>query len=506
MNTSRHADDAQHRGSRSLLATATFFGEVVEERFTPAGHVLQIGNSDAMAVPVPEGWPYLARVRWAGNTAKVTDGGGAEHVLGYGDQVTIDAGPVALTLEQVPRYMLRRTGEMQAWGSLAWFTVVYAFTLLTMSGGLAWNMRCQLFPPDLVATAFPECFGGGQTSMVGGRYTAEYLARLLREDYAGSEDGALEPEDRETGERENPSFYLPAGSTGPITEMGGADETASEEIRAPEEAALEDEVHEAELPLVAPEGTGVPIEAAPETSDDDAVAEADDGEDDSTTQPAEDRQGWGVQDWYDSTDEAMEEMEIEYMLRHARERLRIDPEDPDALSILSYYQYLAQDYDAARATYDKFISLYPDESAGYNNKALIYKRKGDYEKEEGLYRVALALRPDDETALNNLAVCLAHQGRTDEALSIMERLETIDPDDPYADLHRAKIYAEMGDDEQALSYLEKALQGMAMLDTLHHIEFRQDIRIDPSFEKLRHSRRFHAILERYYGDDSPLLE
>ena len=75
------------------------------------------------------------------------------------------------------------------------------------------------------------------------------------------------------------------------------------------------------------------------------------------------------------------------------------------------------------------------------------------------------------------------------------------------DIPTSKIYAAMGDDEQAYAYLEKALAGMAGLDdTLHHIEFRQDIRLDPAFAHLRQTRRFHAILTRYYGNDSPLQE
>ena len=88
----------------------------------------------------------------------------------------------------------------------------------------------------------------------------------------------------------------------------------------------------------------------------------------------------------------------------------------------------------------------------------------------------------------------------------MRQLEVLDPGDPYADLHRAKIYAEMRDDERAYEYLEKALEGMKALDTLHHIEFRQDIRVDPSFARLRQSHRFRGILVRYYGKDSPLQE
>jgi tetratricopeptide (TPR) repeat protein len=164
------------------------------------------------------------------------------------------------------------------------------------------------------------------------------------------------------------------------------------------------------------------------------------------------------------------------------------------------------DYEAAKDTYDKYIELYPEDAAGYNNKALIYKRLAEYDTEENLYRVALAMEPNDVTAMNNLAVVLGHQGRYDEALAIMAQLELLDPGDPYADLHRSKIYADMGEDARALEYLDAALRGMQELDTLHHIEFRQDIRVDPSFEALRATKAFRELLWSYYGEDPPLQE
>ena len=118
--------------------------------------------------------------------------------------------------------------------------------------------------------------------------------------------------------------------------------------------------------------------------------------------------------------------------------------------------------------------------------------------------MALAYTPNDVTTLNNLAVCLAHQGRLEEALVILDQLETLDPGDPYAELHRAKVHAERDDKEQVYHYLRKALEGMSQLDTLHHIEFRQDIRLDPSFETMRRDPMFRAILVEYYGKETPL--
>lgn len=158
--------------------------------------------------------------------------------------------------------------------------------------------------------------------------------------------------------------------------------------------------------------------------------------------------------------------------------------------------------ELSQAMYQKYVGLFPEDPAGYNNLALTYKRLGEYDQEESLYREALELDPLDDHVLNNLAVNLAHQGRTEEALEIMDKLQVLTPDDPYADLHRAKIFATMGKRDKAYKYLKKALEGVSGLDTLHHIEFRQDIRIDPAFRTLRHESKFQDLIQKFYGADA----
>lgn len=393
------------------------------------------------------------------------------------------------------------------------FALPFAALLLPLTyeaSGYTWKTGEQYVAED--AGFQKECVppeGGGG----GGAMSAEYLARLLRQDYEGEQQGVIEDRiERPEAERDTKEF-MPAGSVGPATKMGGAEQVASRPVRTiveddlsvPAKSKAEDQAME--------DARGQPMAGATAKDDDsqDGVAdglESVDPEkrDHDAEAPAEEHRGWGFPEWYDERDKAMDDLEISVALRVARHRLAIDPNDGAALSILSYYQYLGQDYDAARKTYDHYIELFPDDPAGYNNKALVYKRQKEYQKEESLYRVALSLEPGDTTAMNNLGVNLAHQRRFDEALAVMRELEQTDPDDAYAELHRAKIHAEMGDDEQALTYLEKALDGMSKLDTLHHIEFRQDIRLDPSFDKLRDTYRFRAILNRYYGKDSPLEE
>ncbi|MBT3219165.1 MAG: tetratricopeptide repeat protein [Proteobacteria bacterium] len=502
------------RVSYALQATVSLFGKEVEEVFVRPGELLEVGPQGRLSMPVPQGSRYFIRVRWHTRTQlSIVDGIGRQYVLELGEEISWEHEGLLLELQLVPRYSLKRTERIPVFGAVALMVAIMAFSLLADQGSLLYKHRCEWFAvnawtyqklkcPILVTVA-----GRGIDSS---QYNSDYLARLLRRDYKGADDGALKLH-KTNIEKQEQSFYLPAGNEGPITDMGGAENTAPEPVRTPpteeEQASAAKKKPEG---LTGPQDVGTPAGEIPEA--DDGVAEVGFSENkayndaQAETPPAEEREGWGLPDWYDVADKAIESLEIDLMLLHARRRLAIDPNDPQALSILSYYQYLATDYTAAERTYNKQIQLFPDDSSGYNNKALIYKRRGQYRIEENLYRQALALVPEDETALNNLAVCLAHQGRFDEALAIMEQLEVIDPGDPYADLHRSKIYAEMEEIDLSLKYLDDALQGMVELDTLHHIEFRQDIRVDPSFDNLRHTYRFKSILVRYYGKDSPVQE
>jgi len=516
--------------SYAVHATARFFDHVVEDTVTPDGAAVILGGTDVMAVPRPAGKPHLAKLTWTDRRmVTVEDGDGRLHLLGPDDLVTLDEGPIRLELRLVRRFRLRRmagmstiAGTMTGLGVL--FIILNALGITTSQVVEVNRVWCdtwvgEVAPPEALPVAsslFRPCQEQGmQAAGIPGNEGpsdrwAEYLERILDEDFAGEEMGVLAEGDRQhgDGQRDDNDIYIPAGDKGPTDRMGGAEETS---LRAQRTPGIP-EKPEPEPPAPEPkrqdrlvnEDVGTPVDLSV-----DAVADAEDPEPveekpEAPEQRTEDREGWGLRDWYDQKDAQRDQQEIDLMKGLANRILAIDPNDPEALSIKAYYEYLSEDYEKATKTYDRFIELYPEDPAGYNNKALIYKRRGQYAEEERLYRVALTLRPDDETALNNLAVNLAHQGRHGEALQIMEQLEVLDPGDPYADLHRAKVHAEMGDEDKALFYLEKALQGMRVLDTLHHIEFRQDIRVDPSFEGLRQTRRFRSLLWRYYGDDSPL--
>jgi tetratricopeptide (TPR) repeat protein len=498
----------------ALLISSSMFGELVDEVSIPSGRGVQVGNSPTVVTPVPKGAPYVCKVRWiSSSTVRVTDGRGDVHLLGPEQEMNIRIGPLDVVLMLNAHAPLLRV-EAWSWkGSLGWLCVVLMVSMLSSQSTILYENRCEWFAINAEMWVALRCPIQTQVTESGGisdDYLAEYMARLLRKDFDGSEEGKFQPQKpRPVQPKLDESFFLPAGSKGPITDFGGAEDVGPEPIRAPpaEEKVASKKAPE-ETP-VTPVESGTPMEETEpaEAPKSDGITDSEEAVDENAEDvPVEEEEGWGIPDWYDASAVRSERFETEYMKAVAKQQLEIDPDSAEALSILAYYQYLAEDFDEAFETYDKYIRLFPDETSGYNNKALVHKRKQEYAEEERLYRVALALQPLDVTAMNNLAVCLAHQGRYEEALSVMQQLEELDPGEPYADLHRAKIYADMGDEATAYRYLEQSLQGMKELDTLHHIEFRQDIRVDPSFRSMRETQRFHALLVRYYGDDAPIQE
>jgi len=483
-----------------LHVVVYFHDEPVEDRvlrFTTETQVL--GAEGVILLPPPHDAGHAALVRWGGpRSVDIEDHTGEVHRVEPGDVVTLSQSNLALQFQLIPQYRLARPPLMGE-GDLGFAVAILAMAVLV----LQLQILAQ-FLTDLAGAApyVPDP-------------SPELIARLLEEDFEGAEIGYIaEPQPREAHEKEVESFYMPSGNKGPKDNAGGGERVDDERVRT-------ENTEEPELPSFQPlqpddprpelaVTDGADIQAPIPGVTDPQNLRANDLQQEEEIEDrevaSEEKEGWGFYDWYDADDARRDAAEIRQEILMSRQRLALDPDDPWALQNLGYYQYLAQDYGSCRRTYERYIELNPEEAAGYNNLALVFKRTGEYGKEEGYYRLALALDDKDDHALNNLAVNLAHQGRYGEALDIMTELETLIPGDAYAELHRSKIYAAMGNDAEAMRYLELALKGMAALDTLHHIEFRQDIRVDPAFEIIRETDAFDELLAQYYGEDAaPLL-
>ncbi len=464
---------------RTAPESVAFWGSLV----IPAVGLLVLARSigeRALEEPVAE----LCGVRRRAGRL-VVQGAEADVAVGA-DAVVLRHGRVDVEARVVRTFGLPRWIAEQS--DIVFPLVMVMVTVIGLQIRLLMLLFVTLFPP-------PEAPGPPEPSI-------EYLTRLLRGDTAGAEQGVVaRVEHKVATETKIDSYYLPAGSAGPLTEPGGARRvgpqarSADPRTQQAEEAAIRIEelgATEALVPHEAPEDPDIDDLADPLASPD--------GEQKEQLESMETRQGFGLTDWYDTEDARRDRNEVERTIELAHELLRLDPDNRYGLSIKSYYQYLAMDLAGAAATYDRLLQLDGTDGATWNNLALIYKRKGEYQKEEELYATSLMMEPNQPNTYINLALCYAHQGRFDEALATMEKVEVDLPDDPYADLHRAKIYALMGKEEESYRFLRKALTMMRKLDTLHNIEFQQDIRVDPAFDTMRETPRFKKLLTKYYGD------
>ena len=467
-----------------LRTTIKLFDTVVEQ------HVSWANPTDWTAVNanVPnETNAPIGRYRWNGavveiqglDTNRKTIGGAADCWTWRNNN------GVEVSLDRIKMQRARR-GTGEAWGDVALLVM-----MLTLMVGIA-----QL------NTIFRMVVGEPVQSVRSLEPSPELIARYLRQEFGGAATGQVAYVDRNQQFREKPLVYLPAGSPGPLDRAGGGTHVSDTlSRRAPTNEATPDQnrtrTPDANKPEIAPRPGQQPLMvAADEPPIDDKI----------TPRASIERfVGWGFHDWLDvaeSTPAADREM-VE-RLRLAQEIMRIDPNDPFALLTVSYYAYLSENHQLCRDLYKRYIELYPDDAAGWNNLALSYKRTGEYDEEEKLYRIALSLEPGNTNTKNNLAVNLAHQGRYGEARDLMGQLNSAPEEVPYAELHRAKIAASEGKNRQAYRHLKKALSLVERLDTFHHIEFRQDIRLDPSFDALRAQSKFRQILRDRYGDDTPL--
>lgn len=459
---------------------------------------VDLGANGGDAVPTPDGLP-LGRVLWAPGRDPVfidhTDGDQRRSMDAHA-RWSWSAGDVHVDVSAQHREHARRL-PTDPLGDMGLVVVALA-----------------LYVGMMQARIFVEVMPG-QTTIGADDYqlSPELIARLLERDLDGEDQALPERADRPEFDRQGPGVYLPAGNDGTMARAGGGANQGPQVVRTPPPeditAPLADQLpQEGEDSLaLQPDPEEQDLEA-PQPSRPEALDLVADSADDHAlaTRPRDPMErfiGWGFRDWFDSAARQDKiDPRVERQLHMARARLRLDPDDYGALQVVGHYAYLAENIELCRTSYERISELYPEDSAAHNNLALTYKREGNWTREEELYRKALALDPMDPIVLNNLAVNLAHQERFEEALGIMKLLEELDPDDPYSDLHRAKVYAAMGKREKAYKYLKRALDGIEQLDTLHHIEFRQDLRLEPLLSELREDTRFERLLRRAYGPDA----
>jgi Tfp pilus assembly protein PilF len=469
-----------------LRSTVRLYGTVVEQGVNWKKH-LQWTPIDA-TVPTQDNRPP-GHFRWVDDRVEIRDSHGC---------VTSLSGPetkwewsngdgVGVSIDRIQMVRARRSSG-EAWGDVALLVM-----MLTLMVGLG-----------QAKALFTMIVGDRVKETASLAPSPELIARLLRQEFAGEDQGRISVTKRPELKRKVPSYFMPAGSNGPIERMGGGSKAGDTTHRTSGQGETSKAVAVGSEPkLRQPDGHRslqseqvLPLHVPTET-----YRPANDTDDPTVLAGAVERfVGWGFRDWLEAAEmPESEKTEMQQRSELAQQLLRIDPDDPFAMLTLSNYAYLAENYALCRTLYARYLRLYPADAAGWNNLALTYKRTHEYAQEEELYRLALALEPGNFFTKNNLAVNLAHQGRFQEAQALMTDLRPRANQRPYAELHLAKIAASQRKERRAYRHLKRALTLAYSLGTSHHIEFRQDIRLDPSFDTMRSQSKFRRLLRDTYG-------
>jgi len=135
-----------------------------------------------------------------------------------------------------------------------------------------------------------------------------------------------------------------------------------------------------------------------------------------------------VYDWVDLSDPAAEERALqEARARRAVEiAQKLDPESPDALSLLGYGQ---ENRQMRIVAYERALELDPGHALSYFRYALQMQADGDLEEAERLMHRAITLQPMNARFRRALAEIFRLQGREDDARAELEKAAAFAPSD-----------------------------------------------------------------------------
>ena len=178
-------------------------------------------------------------------------------------------------------------------------------------------------------------------------------------------------------------------------------------------------------------------------------------------------------------DEAIEE------LRHA---LRLDPLSPVIGSALAVLGILAQNYDLAIEVCRKLLSHDPSAAQIHMMLGMCLAQKGDFAHALTHCEKARALARGQTIFTSTLCSVYARAGRRTSAERLLEELATLSKQQYVRYIFLAQAAVHMGNNECTLGCIEKAYE--------QHDPLLVFLEVDPRFEPLSRSARFHNLLGR----------
>jgi TolB-like protein/Tfp pilus assembly protein PilF len=134
---------------------------------------------------------------------------------------------------------------------------------------------------------------------------------------------------------------------------------------------------------------------------------------------------------------------------------RLQPNSPETLLALGYYQYWLRDYGLAKTTFEHVSKMLPSSSEAPGALARIARREGHWDESVGYCEQALGLDPRNVELLNDTAATYAALRQFPRALKLLDRALDILPDDPSQLAAKGLMYQAEGNLEQAAKLLSE---------------------------------------------------
>ena len=133
---------------------------------------------------------------------------------------------------------------------------------------------------------------------------------------------------------------------------------------------------------------------------------------------------------------------------------KLEPNSPETLLALGYYQYLVlRDYGSARTTFSRVSKMLPGSSEVQEALGTIARREGHWDQSIAYFERALTLDPRDVKLLMDAAWTYAMLRQFPPALKLYDRVLDIAPNDPDAMALKAGIYQAKGNLPEAARLL-----------------------------------------------------
>ena len=133
---------------------------------------------------------------------------------------------------------------------------------------------------------------------------------------------------------------------------------------------------------------------------------------------------------------------------------KLQPDSPDTLLALAYYQYwVLRDYELAKTTFKRVNKMLPSSSEVLAGLAFICRRQGQWDESITYLEQALVVDPRNTELLENAAYTYKMVRQFPAALKLYDRALDIRPNDPDLMASKASAYQAQGDLEEAAKWL-----------------------------------------------------